>query len=113
MQVLDAGQFLQSSGTESIVHVGFNGAFDVTIVVDPSWSVGPHTIYATEQFTSRKATLKFTEEDVEGLAHVLYRHSDYPKKNIRILAVILSPIPALIMGLYMFTRRMAAQGRVS
>jgi len=35
------------------------------------------------------------------------------KKNIRILAVLLSPIPALIMGLYMFMRRMAAQGRVS
>ncbi len=35
------------------------------------------------------------------------------KKNIRILAVLLAPIPALIMGLYMFSRRMAAQGRVS
>jgi ABC-2 type transport system permease protein len=35
------------------------------------------------------------------------------KKNIRILAVVLAPIPALIMGLYMFARRMAAQGRVS
>ena len=35
------------------------------------------------------------------------------KKNIRILAVVLSPIPALLMGLYMFLRRMAAQGRVS
>jgi hypothetical protein len=34
------------------------------------------------------------------------------KKNIRILAVLLAPIPALIMGLYMFSRRMAAQGRV-
>jgi ABC-2 type transport system permease protein len=35
------------------------------------------------------------------------------KKNIRMLAVVLAPIPALIMGLYMFSRRMAAQGRVS
>jgi ABC-2 type transport system permease protein len=35
------------------------------------------------------------------------------KKNIRILAVLLAPIPALLMGLYMFSRRMAAQGRVS
>jgi ABC-2 type transport system permease protein len=35
------------------------------------------------------------------------------KKNIRNLAVFLAPIPALIMGLYMFTRRMAAQGRAS
>jgi ABC-2 type transport system permease protein len=35
------------------------------------------------------------------------------KKYIRILAVVLSPIPALLMGLYMFLRRMAAQGRVS
>jgi ABC-2 type transport system permease protein len=35
------------------------------------------------------------------------------KKTIRMLAVVLAPIPALIMGLYMFTRRLAAQGRVS
>lgn len=35
------------------------------------------------------------------------------KKNIRNLAVFLSPIPALIMGLYIFSRRMAAQGRTS
>ncbi|MBV8878702.1 MAG: Gldg family protein [Planctomycetaceae bacterium] len=35
------------------------------------------------------------------------------KKNIRNLAVFLAPIPALVMGLYMLTRRMAAQGRVS
>jgi ABC-2 type transport system permease protein len=35
------------------------------------------------------------------------------KKNIRNLAVFLAPIPALIMGLYMFTRKMAAQGRAS
>lgn len=33
------------------------------------------------------------------------------KKNIRNLAVFLAPIPALIMGLYIFTRRAAAQGR--
>lgn len=35
------------------------------------------------------------------------------KKSIRNLAVFLAPIPALIMGLYMFARRMAAQGRAS
>jgi ABC-2 type transport system permease protein len=35
------------------------------------------------------------------------------KKNIRMLAAFLAPIPAAIMGLYMFMRRMAAQGRVS
>jgi hypothetical protein len=35
------------------------------------------------------------------------------KKNIRSLAVLLSPIPAAIMGLYIFARRMAARGRVS
>ncbi|HZE99677.1 MAG TPA: Gldg family protein [Planctomycetota bacterium] len=35
------------------------------------------------------------------------------KKNIRLLAVFLAPVPALIMGLYIWTRRMAAQGRAS
>jgi len=35
------------------------------------------------------------------------------KKNIRMLAAFLAPIPAAIMGLYMFMRRMAAQGRAS
>ena len=35
------------------------------------------------------------------------------KKNIRMLAAFLAPIPAAIMGLYMFMRKMAAQGRVS
>jgi ABC-2 type transport system permease protein len=35
------------------------------------------------------------------------------KKFIRNLAVFLAPIPALLMGLYMFTRRLAAQGRAS
>jgi ABC-2 type transport system permease protein len=35
------------------------------------------------------------------------------KKNIRLLAFCLAPVPALIMGLYLFTRRMAAQGRQS
>ena len=33
------------------------------------------------------------------------------KKFIRNLAVFLAPIPALLMGLYMLTRRLAAQGR--
>ena len=35
------------------------------------------------------------------------------KKNIRSLAVLLSPIPAALMGLYIFARRMAVRGRVS
>jgi ABC-2 type transport system permease protein len=35
------------------------------------------------------------------------------KKNIRIFAVLLAPIPAVIMGLYVLMRRMAAQGRAS
>lgn len=35
------------------------------------------------------------------------------KKNIRKLAVFLSPIPAVLMGLYMWTRRWSARGRVS
>ena len=35
------------------------------------------------------------------------------KKNIRILAVLLCPIPAALMGLYMFMRRLGSQGRAS
>lgn len=35
------------------------------------------------------------------------------KKNIRNLAVFLSPIPAALMGLYMFLRRLGTQGRSS
>ena len=31
----------------------------------------------------------------------------YVKKTIRLLAFGLAPVPALIMGLYLFTRRMA------
>jgi ABC-2 type transport system permease protein len=34
------------------------------------------------------------------------------KKSIRMLAAFLAPVPAALMGLYMFMRRMAAQGRV-
>jgi len=35
------------------------------------------------------------------------------KKNIRIISFLLAPVPAAIVGLYMLTRRMAAQGRAT
>jgi len=35
------------------------------------------------------------------------------KKNIRIISFLLAPVPAMIVGLYMLARRMAAQGRDS
>ena len=65
--------------------------------------------------------LAVTQREIEEKKKAAIEHSKSTmkqrvsaiKKDIRNLAVFLAPIPALIMGLYMFARRMAAQGRAS
>jgi ABC-2 type transport system permease protein len=50
---------------------------------------------------------------IERSRSTMKQRISYIKKNIKWLAFSLAPVPALIMGLYLFTRRMAAQGRQS
>jgi len=44
----------------NVVSAGGDGTFDVTITVDKSWSIGKHTIKATESLSHRSAELDFT-----------------------------------------------------
>jgi ABC-2 type transport system permease protein len=54
----------------------------------------------------KKATIEHSKSTMKQRVSAI-------KKDIRNLAVFLAPIPALLMGLYMFARRVAAQGRAS
>jgi len=51
--------FAQQSGSNTIDAAG-DGAFSVNISVDPNWSIGQHTIQASESITHRGAQLTFT-----------------------------------------------------
>ncbi len=57
------GAFTQHIGQipnpQNTVKVSGDGTFDVTITVDKSWSVGTHTIRATESFSSRSVIRSF------------------------------------------------------
>src|SRR6266567_9481437 len=48
LQALAPGQAGQSNSPGKTVNASLRGAFDVAIVVDPRWSLGSHTIRATE-----------------------------------------------------------------
>ena len=56
---MTAGQLLQPAASHSINADG-NGTFDATITVDAGWSIGQHTILASEAITHRSAQLTFT-----------------------------------------------------
>ncbi len=62
MQVLglDALQTKQVPLTSNTVTVGGDGTFDITITASPGWSIGKHTIKASESPTHRGAELNFT-----------------------------------------------------
>jgi hypothetical protein len=51
--------FAQQSGSNTI-DAGGDGAFSANISVDPNWSIGQHTIQASESITHRGAQLTFT-----------------------------------------------------
>src|SRR5229473_4498924 len=51
--------FAQQSGSNTIT-AGGDGTFSVNISVDPNWSMGRHTIQASESITHRGAQLTFT-----------------------------------------------------
>ncbi len=55
-----AQQAKQVPLTSNSVSAGGNGTFDVTITASPSWSIGKHTIKASESPTHRSAELTFT-----------------------------------------------------
>ncbi len=58
LQALTAQQSgLSSSG--KAIKASLAGTFDVALVVDPGWSLGPHTISASENGNSRSAGLTF------------------------------------------------------
>src|SRR5207247_1721253 len=62
LQALAPGQAGQSNSSGKTLNAGLSGAFDVAIVVDPRWSVGSHTIRATENIAGigvRSAELAF------------------------------------------------------
>jgi hypothetical protein len=62
LQALAPGQAGQSNSPGKTVNASLSGAFDVAIVVDPRWSLGSHTIHATESVAGvgvRSAELTF------------------------------------------------------
>src|SRR6266700_1185194 len=62
LQALAPGQAGQSNSPGKAVNASLSGAFDVAIVVDPRWSLGSHTIRATESIAGmgvRSAELAF------------------------------------------------------
>src|SRR6266700_1179773 len=62
LQALAPGQAGQSNSPGKTVNASLRGAFDVAIVVDPRWSLGSHTIRATESIAGmgvRSAELAF------------------------------------------------------
>jgi hypothetical protein len=56
---MTAAQLLQPTASNAINADG-NGAFNVNISTDPGWSIGQHTIQASEAITHRSAQLTFT-----------------------------------------------------
>ena len=56
--MMDAHQLNQSGAESTTVKVSDTGSFDVTIVVNESWPVGPHTLRASEG--SQSADVQFT-----------------------------------------------------
>ena len=56
---MTAAQLLQPAASNTINADG-NGTFNVNITVDPGWSIGQHTIQASEAITHRSAQLVFT-----------------------------------------------------
>lgn len=62
LQVLSTStqQVKQAPLSSKIVSVGGDGTFSVTITVSPSWSIGKHTIKATESLSHRSAELEIT-----------------------------------------------------
>ena len=62
LQALAPGQAGQANSPGKTVNASLSGAFDVAIVVDPRWSLGSHTIRATESIAGigvRSAELAF------------------------------------------------------
>jgi hypothetical protein len=62
MQILstDSPQAMQLPLSNNIVSVGGDGTFSVTIIANPDWAIGEHTIKASETLTHRSANLVFT-----------------------------------------------------
>jgi len=62
LQALAPGRAGQSNSSGKSVNASLSGAFDVAIVVDPGWSLGSHSIRATESIAGigvRSADLAF------------------------------------------------------
>jgi BACON domain-containing protein len=57
---MDLQQMKQAPLSSNTVSVGGDGTFDVTITASSSWSIGKHTIKASESLTHRSANLDFT-----------------------------------------------------
>jgi hypothetical protein len=57
---MDTQQAEQLPLSRNIVSAGGDGTFAVTITANPDWSIGKHTIKATESLTHRSANLYFT-----------------------------------------------------
>ena len=57
---LDTPQTQQSAFSGNTVSVGVDGTFAVTITANPGWSIGKHTIKASEAPTHRSTSLDFT-----------------------------------------------------
>jgi hypothetical protein len=42
------------------LHANGSGTFDITLIADPLWAPGPHTLHASESPAGRSATMTFT-----------------------------------------------------
>ncbi len=56
---MTAAQLVQPAANNAINADG-NGAFNINITIDPGWSIGQHSIQASEAITHRSAQLTFT-----------------------------------------------------
>jgi zinc-ribbon domain/Viral BACON domain len=56
---MTAAQLLQPVASNAI-NADSNGTFNINITIDPGWSIGQHTIQASEAITHRGAQLPFT-----------------------------------------------------
>lgn len=66
MQGMAAGILLPVAG-QNTVNARGDGTFDVSITIDPAWSIGKHTIVASEAITHRNTSLSFTIAPAEPL----------------------------------------------
>ncbi len=60
MQGMADAQLFELSSASNTINANGDGTFSITITVNPSWSIGKHTIQASEGISHRSAQISFT-----------------------------------------------------